>query len=155
MKHIVKKPMESIPTSQAWNLHKDGKVLDIMDSNLSSYSTDEAFLCIQIGLLCCQAIVSDRPDMYNVHLMLSSDSFNLPNPGMPGIRGRTGGWISTSSALSNTNTDKRSSTNTGTEITKVSTLSNLGESSSSSTLYSTVEDYSRNSISVSLTSAGR
>ncbi|KAI0502533.1 hypothetical protein KFK09_017486 [Dendrobium nobile] len=140
--------------SYAWNLHKEGKALDIMDPTLSSYSSDEALLCIQIGLLCCQAIVSDRPDMYNVHLMLSSDSFTLPKPGMPGLRGRIGGWTSTSSALSNTNTD-RYSTATGTEITKASTLSNLGESSSSSTLYNAVGDYSRNSISVSLTTVGR
>lgn len=140
--------------SYAWNLHKEGKALDLIDPSLSSYSRDEALLCIQIGLLCCQAIVSDRPDMYNVHLMLSSDSFTLPKPGIPGLRGRTGGWISTSSVHSNTNTD-RYSTPTGTEITKASTLSYLGESSSTSTLHNAAEDYSRNSISVSVTSVGR
>lgn len=93
--------------------------------------------------------------MYNVHLMLSSDSFSLPKPGIPGFRGRTGGWISTSSALSNTNTDRYSSP-TGTDITKASTSSELGEeSSSASTLRNPAENYSRNSISVSVTSVGR
>ncbi|KAG0491422.1 hypothetical protein HPP92_004820 [Vanilla planifolia] len=89
--------------SYAWKLYQEGSELKIMDPNLASYNADEASLCIQIGLLCCQASVSDRPDMYGVHLMLSSDSFTLPKPGSPGIRGRIGGWLSAPSLLSNTN----------------------------------------------------
>ena len=95
-------------------------------------------MCIQLGLLCCQASVADRPDMNSVHLMLSSDSFNLPRPGKPGIQGRTGRWTTTTSAFTNTN-----ATSTSTVITKASAGSSF------------VEEYSRNSISISSLDEGR
>ena len=96
-------------------------------------------MCIQLGLLCCQQSVADRPDMNSVHLMLSSDSFTLPRPGKPGIQGRGGRWTTTSSsAFTNTNA---SSMLTG--VTKASGSSSL------------VEEYSRNSISVSSIDEGR
>lgn len=95
-------------------------------------------MCIQLGLLCCQAIVTDRPDMNTIHLMLSSDSFTLPRPGKPGIHGRGARFVTSStSAFTNTNT----STQTG--VSKPSTGSSL------------VEDYSRNSMSVSSVDEGR
>ncbi|WOL03825.1 receptor-like protein kinase [Canna indica] len=121
--------------SYAWKLFEEGNSFELMDPTLSSWNSDEAALCIQIALLCCQAVVSDRPDMYTVHLMLSTDSFSLPKPGRPGTRGRVGRWTSApSSTLTNTNTT----------------------STKASTTYSTIaEDYSRNSISVSFTSEGR
>lgn len=78
--------------------------------------------------------------MNSVHLMLSSDSFTLPRPGKPGIQGRGGRWTTTSTALTNTNA---SSSNTGTGVTKVSGGSSF------------VEDFSRNSISVSSIDEGR
>ncbi|XP_010916408.1 cysteine-rich receptor-like protein kinase 44 [Elaeis guineensis] len=127
--------------SYTWKLLEAGKALEVVDPSLSNWSRDEAALCIQIGLLCCQAIISDRPDMHTIHLMLSSDSFTLPKPGRPGLRGRIGRWTSTpSSTLTNTNTN---STLTGTDGTKASTLCSIAE------------DDSRNSISVSFTSEGR
>jgi hypothetical protein len=95
-------------------------------------------MCIQLGLLCCQQSVPDRPDMNSVHLMLSSDSFTLPRPGKPGIQGRGGRWTTTSTALSNTNA---SSSHTG--VTKVSGGNSF------------VEEFSRNSISVSSIDEGR
>ncbi|XP_072998398.1 cysteine-rich receptor-like protein kinase 44 [Typha latifolia] len=125
-----------------WKLSEEGRALEIMDQTLSTWNSDEALMCIQLGLLCCQAIVSDRPDMYSIHLMLSSDSFTLPKPGKPAIHGRVGRWTSTpSTTLNNTNTNTNSSYPTDT--TKASTL------------YSIAEEYSRNSISVSFTTEGR
>ncbi|KAF8399104.1 hypothetical protein HHK36_014970 [Tetracentron sinense] len=85
--------------SYTWMLSQQGKALELVDPNLSKYNRDEAAMCIQLGLLCCQAIIPERPEMNSVNLMLSSDSFNLPRPGKPGIQGRGGRWSTTSSAL--------------------------------------------------------
>lgn len=124
---------------QTWKLFQEGKSLDLVDSSLAKYNPDEAAMSIQLGLLCCQASYAERPDMNSVHLMLSSDSFTLPRPGKPGLQGRTGRWTTTTtSAFTNTNA---SSTQTG--ATKVSTGSSL------------IEEYSRNSISISSIDEGR
>ncbi|KAI3411390.1 Protein kinase domain-containing protein, partial [Psidium guajava] len=124
--------------SYTWKLFQEGKSLDLVDSSLAKYNPDEAAMSIQLGLLCCQATYADRPDMNSVNLMLSSDSFTLPKPGKPGVQGRAGRWTTTSSsAFTNTNP---SSTQTG--ATKVSTGS-------------IVEEYSRNSISISSIDEGR
>lgn len=121
--------------SHAWMLYQGGKALELVDTNLAKYNRDEAEMCIVLGLLCCQASVPDRPDMNSVHLMLSSDSFTLPKPGKPGIHGRGGRWTTNSSALT-----KSTAT---TSTTRNSVGSNF------------VEDYSRNSISVSSVDEGR
>lgn len=124
--------------SYTWKLYQGGKALELVDPSLAKCNPDEAAMCIQLGLLCCQASVADRPDMNSVHLMLSSDSFNLPRPGKPGIQGRTGRWTTTTSAFTNTNV-----TSTSTGITKASAGSSF------------VEEYSRNSISISSLDEGR
>ncbi|KAK2986875.1 hypothetical protein RJ640_030185, partial [Escallonia rubra] len=119
--------------SYTWMLFQEGRALELVDACLAEFNPDEAAMCIQIGLLCCQASVSDRPDMNSVHLMLSSDSFTLPRPGKPGLQGRRGRWTTTTStAFTGTNAG---STQTG--VTRAS----AGNSS--------VEEYSRNSISYS------
>ncbi|XVF50566.1 hypothetical protein PTKIN_Ptkin04bG0111300 [Pterospermum kingtungense] len=123
----------------AWQVFRGGKSLDLVDPSLGKYNREEAAMCIQLGLLCCQQSVAERPDMNSVHLMLSSDSFTLPKPGKPAIQGRIGRWTTTStSAFTNTNA---SSTNTG--VTKASAGSSF------------VEDYSRNSMSYSSFDEGR
>ncbi|KAK6249673.1 hypothetical protein SCA6_003678 [Theobroma cacao] len=125
--------------SYAWILFQGGQSLDLVDPTLDKYNRDEAAMCIQLGLLCCQQTVSERPDMNSVHLMLSSDSFTLPRPGKPAIQGRAGRWTTTStSAFTNTNA---SSMNTG--VTRASGGSSF------------VEDYSRNSMSYSSIDEGR
>ncbi|XP_050936178.1 cysteine-rich receptor-like protein kinase 43 isoform X2 [Cucumis melo] len=116
----------------AWLLYQEGKILELVDQSLTKYNVDEAAMCIQLGLLCCQASVTDRPDMNTTHLMLSSDSFTLPKPGKPGIHGRAPRRTTTStSGFTKTNTSTQSG------VTKASTSNSL------------MEDYSRNSISVS------
>ncbi|GMY15317.1 cysteine-rich receptor-like protein kinase 10 [Fagus crenata] len=125
--------------SYTWKLYQAGRTLELVDTSLAKYNPDEAAMCIQLGLLCCQQSVADRPDMNSIHLMLSSDSFTLPRPGKPGIQGRGRRWTTTSSsAFTNTNA---SSMLTG--VTKASGSSSL------------VEEYSRNSISVSSIDEGR
>lgn len=124
--------------SYAWELFQAKKTLELLDASLVECNPDEAAMCIQLGLLCCQAIVSDRPDMNSIYLMLSSDSFILPKPGIPAIQGRGGHWTTTTSALTNTN-----GSSTQTEIVKASAGSSF------------VEDYSRNSMSYSSMDEGR
>uniref|UniRef100_A0ACD5VCH1 Uncharacterized protein n=1 Tax=Avena sativa TaxID=4498 RepID=A0ACD5VCH1_AVESA len=132
-----------------WKLWEEGRQLEIVDPDISgAWDADEAAMCVQLGLLCCQAVVSDRPDMYSVHLMLSSDSFTLPKPGKPAIHGRVGRWMSTTaaeSAASSAVSGSGANTNSTfvTDTTKASMLENIAE------------DYSRNSISVSFTTEGR
>ncbi|KAJ0989149.1 hypothetical protein J5N97_007505 [Dioscorea zingiberensis] len=124
-----------------WKLFGEERTLELVDPSLASYNSEQAALCIQIGLLCCQALVADRPDMYSVHLMLSSDSFTLPKPGRPGIRGRGGRWTTTSSTAPSSS--RTNSTYTGTDTARASNIC------------SSVEEYSGNSISVSFTTDGR
>lgn len=120
-------------------LYQRGKTLELLDPTLGKCNLDEAAMCIQLGLLCCQSNVVDRPDMNSVHLMLSSDSFTLPKPGKPGVQGRVG-------HLTTTTTTAFSSTNASSGYT-----SNTRASAGSSF----VEDYSRNSISLSSIEEGR
>lgn len=132
--------------SYTWKLFQEGKAMEAVDPNLSNYNPNEVAMCIQLGLLCCQATVSERPDMKGVHLMLSSDSFEMPNPGKPGIQGRRGHWTTKStSALTSTNNNSTAKidTNTNTGVSKESVGSSF------------VEDYSRNSISYTSLDEGR
>lgn len=127
---------------QTWMLYQSRKTLELVDSSLDNYNRDEAAMCIQLGLLCCQQSIAERPDMNSVHLMLSSDSFTLPRPGKPGIQGRVGRWSTSTTALTNTNTN----TNTS------SMYSGAAKTSRGDSF---VEEYSRNSISVSSIEEGR
>ncbi|KAK9064214.1 hypothetical protein SSX86_015594 [Deinandra increscens subsp. villosa] len=64
-----------------WNLWKEDNVLKLIDESIrAEFSEDEALRSIQIGLLCVQEHVEDRPNMSKVLLMLSSDVINLPQP---------------------------------------------------------------------------
>ncbi|KAI4331500.1 hypothetical protein MLD38_029685 [Melastoma candidum] len=125
--------------SYTWRLFQDGKSLEVVDSSLLEYDEDAAVLCVQLGLLCCQASYSDRPDMNAVHLMLSSESFTLPKPGKPGIQGRMSHWTTTTTSAFTTSNPYDGPTTT----TKLSTGSSFQE-----------ED-SRNSISASSFGEGR
>ena len=59
-------------------------MMGIVDSciDTESYVSHEALRCIQIGLLCVQEEVMDRPTMSAVVLMLSSETA-LPSPKQP------------------------------------------------------------------------
>ncbi|CAN1267027.1 Cysteine-rich receptor-like protein kinase 43 [Linum perenne] len=122
----------------AWKLYQAGKTLELLDPSIDKYNSEEVGMCIQIGLLCCQQTVLDRPIMNSVLLMLSSDSFTLPEPGKPGMQGRAVRWTTTTegttSALTNGGASMRSGVTGG---------------------ISSVEDSSRNSISISSIDEGR
>ncbi|KAK9063239.1 hypothetical protein SSX86_017109 [Deinandra increscens subsp. villosa] len=116
-----------------WSLFQSGKQLELVDETLETYEPSEALMCIQLGLLCCQAIVAERPDMNALHVMISNDSFTLPVPGKPGLQGRGSRWTTNSSEP--LTTTKAATT----------TLSDV----------SSVQDFSRNSISCSSINEGR
>ncbi|KAK9926321.1 hypothetical protein M0R45_023559 [Rubus argutus] len=126
--------------SYTWMLYEAGKALDLVDPTLAKCNRDEAAMCVQLGLLCCQASLAERPDMNSVHLMLSSDSFTLPRPGKPGLQGRGGRWTTTSTSAFTNNTNASSECS---GVTKVSGGNSY------------VEEYSRNSISHSSIDEGR
>ncbi|KAI3693668.1 hypothetical protein L1987_76617 [Smallanthus sonchifolius] len=121
----------------AWSLFQSGKQLELVDETLiDTCNPSEALMCIQLGLLCCQAIVADRPDMNTLHLMISNDSFTLPKPGKPGLQGRGGCWTTT----------------TNSSDTKASTTLSYDANESVATY---VQEFSINSISYSSINEGR
>ncbi|KAG2689686.1 hypothetical protein I3760_09G150400 [Carya illinoinensis] len=66
-----------------WELWKEGKVREIVDSSLGDITLDnEVARCIQIGLLCVQEYATDRPNMSIVVAMLGNDK-PLPSPKQP------------------------------------------------------------------------
>ncbi|XP_041025141.1 G-type lectin S-receptor-like serine/threonine-protein kinase At1g11410 isoform X3 [Juglans microcarpa x Juglans regia] len=66
-----------------WELWKDGKAMEIVDSSLVDKTPDnEVARCIQIGLLCVQEYATDRPNMSTVVAMLGNDT-PLPSPQQP------------------------------------------------------------------------
>uniref|UniRef100_A0A0E0BWF0 Protein kinase domain-containing protein n=1 Tax=Oryza meridionalis TaxID=40149 RepID=A0A0E0BWF0_9ORYZ len=134
-----------------WKLSEEGRQMEIVDPAMAEWDADEARLCVQLGLLCCQAVVSDRPDMYTVHLMLSSDSFTLPKPGKPAIHGRVGRWMSTTTTASSA----ASTANTATTLGTDTMTTRASASASAAALGGIAEDDSRNSISISFTTEGR
>ncbi|CAN6277053.1 unnamed protein product [Urochloa humidicola] len=67
----------------AWNLWKNGKIEDLVDSSLDDYSLDEVSRCIHIALLCVQDRPNCRPLMSAVVFMLENRTTPLPTPKQP------------------------------------------------------------------------
>lgn len=67
---------------QAWRQWRDEPIYEILDPAVKeySYSQEEVFRCIQIGLLCVQENPDDRPTMGTVASYLSNVSVELPYP---------------------------------------------------------------------------
>ncbi|XP_034696958.1 G-type lectin S-receptor-like serine/threonine-protein kinase At1g11410 isoform X3 [Vitis riparia] len=72
-----------------WNLWEEDKALDLIDPSLEkSYPTDEVLRCIQIGLLCVQESITDRPTMLTIIFMLGNN-FALSFPKRPAFISKT------------------------------------------------------------------
>ncbi|KAK3141412.1 hypothetical protein QOZ80_4BG0333580 [Eleusine coracana subsp. coracana] len=68
----------------AWNLWKDGKIEDLVDSSVKdNCPLDEVSRCIHIGLLCVQDNPDCRPLMSAVVFMLENKTTPLPVPKQP------------------------------------------------------------------------
>ncbi|XP_042485666.1 putative G-type lectin S-receptor-like serine/threonine-protein kinase At1g61610 [Macadamia integrifolia] len=67
----------------AWQLWNDGKGMQLVDQRvINSCDQLEAMRCIHIGLLCVQDYAVDRPTMYKVVSMLTTETTLTP-PKMP------------------------------------------------------------------------
>ncbi|KAG5541640.1 hypothetical protein RHGRI_021468 [Rhododendron griersonianum] len=71
------------PVYKAWDLWREGKALDIVDSLLlgdgdESILASQMLLCIHIGLLCVEESATDRPTMSDVDFMLCNETALLP-----------------------------------------------------------------------------
>ncbi|PRQ54975.1 putative protein kinase RLK-Pelle-DLSV family [Rosa chinensis] len=69
--------------SYAWKNWRADTASNIIDPILSSGSRTEMMRCINIGLLCVQQNIADRPTMTSVILMLTGNSLTLPVPSQP------------------------------------------------------------------------
>lgn len=70
---------------QAWNLHKEGKSSELIDTSMAdACNHPEVIRSIHIGLLCVQQSPEDRPSMSFVVLMFCTDMV-LPQPKHPGF----------------------------------------------------------------------
>ncbi|CAG7903945.1 receptor-like serine/threonine-protein kinase SD1-8 isoform X1 [Brassica rapa] len=72
-----------------WRNWKEGQGLEIVDrviidSSSPTFRPREILRCLQIGLLCVQERVEDRPMMSSVVLMLGSETALIPQPKQPG-----------------------------------------------------------------------
>ncbi|KAF3490258.1 hypothetical protein F2Q69_00058049 [Brassica cretica] len=70
----------------AWRNWKEGIALNLVDKvlmTMSSYSSNMILRCINIGLLCVQDKVSERPSMASVLLMLDGHTLALSEPSRP------------------------------------------------------------------------
>ncbi|XLR36360.1 hypothetical protein S83_064260 [Arachis hypogaea] len=69
----------------AWTLWKEGKALQLIDSNIKDSCIDsEVLRCIQVSLVCVQHYPEDRPTMTSVIRMLDSE-MELVDPKEPGF----------------------------------------------------------------------
>ncbi|CAI0406958.1 unnamed protein product [Linum tenue] len=70
-----------------WERWKEEKALEVVDSSMEgSLNAQEVLKCIQIGLLCVEEDVQDRPNMSMTVLMLNT-AMPLPRPKQPGFPG--------------------------------------------------------------------
>lgn len=74
--------------------------MELIDSSYAdSYSESEVIRCINVGLICVQEKIEDRPTMPSVVMMLNSETTMLPQPKHPGfVLGRNPGESDSSSA---------------------------------------------------------
>ncbi|RAL44848.1 hypothetical protein DM860_003607 [Cuscuta australis] len=70
--------------SYVWKYWRDERPMEILDPTLGdSYSRNEVIQCMNIGLLCVQEEVEERPTMASIVLMLNSYSTTRPVPRQP------------------------------------------------------------------------
>ncbi|XP_019164506.1 PREDICTED: G-type lectin S-receptor-like serine/threonine-protein kinase At4g27290 [Ipomoea nil] len=64
----------------AWKNWKEGQSYEFVDPAImrSSYDSFKVIRCIEVGLLCVQAIPTDRPTMFDAVLMLTNPTLAIP-----------------------------------------------------------------------------
>lgn len=71
---------------QAWRLEQEGRIMELVDATIGSFSQDNVLKCVRVGLLCCKQLTQDRPTMSSAMLMLSNDSVTIPVAGRHGYQ---------------------------------------------------------------------
>ncbi|KAG8365257.1 hypothetical protein BUALT_Bualt18G0085400 [Buddleja alternifolia] len=61
------------PVYKAWNLHENGREIELVDPTLLEFDANEVRRIIDVALLCTQASPGLRPSMSLVATMLSGD----------------------------------------------------------------------------------
>ncbi|ESQ53126.1 hypothetical protein EUTSA_v10024611mg [Eutrema salsugineum] len=103
--------------SFAWRNWKEGVALNLVDKilmTMSSYSSNMILRCINIGLLCVQEKVAERPSMASVLLMLDGHTLALSEPSKPAFFTHSNMVSDTSSSLGHI--AKTSNYNSNTEL---------------------------------------
>ncbi|KAG2309320.1 hypothetical protein Bca52824_029068 [Brassica carinata] len=83
-----------------WSEDQGLEIVDtavIVDSSSPTFRPREILRCLQIGLLCVQELVEDRPMMSSVVLMLGSEGVLIPQPKQPGYCVASGSSLDTQS----------------------------------------------------------
>ncbi|KAK2644253.1 hypothetical protein Ddye_019448 [Dipteronia dyeriana] len=92
---------ENSPTllGYAWKLWNENNISALIDPVISDPPSfqSEILRCIQVGLLCVQEFVKDRPTMPTVVSMLNSEIVDLPTPKQPAFTERQNTFDSESS----------------------------------------------------------
>ncbi|XP_057950270.1 putative serine/threonine-protein kinase [Malania oleifera] len=65
--------MEKLLLEWAWQLHEEGKLLELVDPELEEFPKEEVIRYMKVALFCTQAVASRRPLMGQVVDMLSRD----------------------------------------------------------------------------------
>lgn len=58
---------------QAWQLHQEGKLLELVDPEMGGFPAEEAIRYMKVAFFCTQAAASRRPMMSQVVEMLSKN----------------------------------------------------------------------------------
>ncbi|XP_019089064.1 PREDICTED: cysteine-rich receptor-like protein kinase 14 [Camelina sativa] len=70
----------------AWRLWRNKSLIDLVDPTISdNCQMEEVTRCIHIALLCVQHNPTDRPSLSTIHMMLTHNSLQLPDPQQPGF----------------------------------------------------------------------
>ncbi|KAJ9550014.1 hypothetical protein OSB04_022557 [Centaurea solstitialis] len=68
----------------AWDNWMEGRALDLIDPSMrETYNPLQAVKCINVGLLCVQETMSERPTMSEVVIMLSNETTTIQSPKKP------------------------------------------------------------------------
>ena len=87
-----------VESFQMWRLWTENNVASIIDPAISNpMFRKDIERCMQVGLLCVQEYVKDRPSVATVLSMLVSEIVDLPYPKQPGFSKRLTAWDTSSS----------------------------------------------------------
>lgn len=74
---------------QAWKLWIENNLIALIDPTIYELSYQlEILRCIQVGLLCVEESINDRPNVLTILSMLNSEIVDLPLPKQPSFIAR-------------------------------------------------------------------